>query len=52
MGDFANALRDAAGSDNQTFRLRTPGGAYQVKLPLLGKHQLDNAATAVVAEVD
>jgi dihydrofolate synthase/folylpolyglutamate synthase len=41
--------RDAVASEAQTFRLRTPGGGYQVKLPLLGKHQLDNAATAVVA---
>jgi dihydrofolate synthase/folylpolyglutamate synthase len=29
--------------------LRTPTGGYQVKLPLLGAHQLDNAATAIVA---
>lgn len=41
--------RDAAGSDSQSFRLRTPQGGYQIKLPLLGKHQLDNAATAVLA---
>lgn len=41
--------RDAVASEAQTFRLRTPSGGYQVKLPLLGKHQLDNAATAVVA---
>ncbi|HEU0073986.1 MAG TPA: folylpolyglutamate synthase/dihydrofolate synthase family protein, partial [Dehalococcoidia bacterium] len=44
-----NLRRDSAGSDNQTFRLRTPKGAYQARLPLLGKHQLDNAATAVLA---
>jgi dihydrofolate synthase/folylpolyglutamate synthase len=44
-----NLRRDSAGSDNQTFRLRTPHGGYQAKLPLLGKHQLDNAATAVLA---
>lgn len=41
--------RDASGSDNQSFRLRTPATGYQIKLPLLGKHQLDNAATAVLA---
>jgi dihydrofolate synthase / folylpolyglutamate synthase len=41
--------RDSAGSDNQTFRLRTPRAGYQAKIPLLGKHQLDNAATAVLA---
>jgi dihydrofolate synthase/folylpolyglutamate synthase len=41
--------RDSAGSEYQTFRLRTPVAGYQAKLPLLGKHQLDNAATAVLA---
>jgi len=41
--------RDQAGSEHQAFRLRTPKGGYTVKLPLLGKHQLDNAATAVLA---
>jgi dihydrofolate synthase/folylpolyglutamate synthase len=41
--------RDAVSSDSQSFRLRTPGGGYQAKLPLIGRHQLDNAATAVVA---
>jgi dihydrofolate synthase / folylpolyglutamate synthase len=41
--------RDSAGSDAQSFRLRTPRNGYQVKLPLLGKHQLDNAVTAVLA---
>jgi dihydrofolate synthase/folylpolyglutamate synthase len=44
-----NLRRDSAGSEHQTFRLRTPKGGYQAKLPLLGKHQLDNAATAVLA---
>ena len=44
-----NLRRDSAGSENQTFRLRTPNGGYQAKLPLLGKHQLDNAATAILA---
>jgi dihydrofolate synthase/folylpolyglutamate synthase len=46
---ICNMRRDAFGSENQGFRLRTPGGAYAAKLPLLGKHQLDNAATAIVA---
>jgi dihydrofolate synthase/folylpolyglutamate synthase len=41
--------RDQANSDAQSFRLRTPVAGYQIKLPLLGKHQLDNAATAVLA---
>jgi dihydrofolate synthase/folylpolyglutamate synthase len=44
-----NLRRDSHASDSQSFRLRTPGGGYQAKLPLVGKHQLDNAATAVVA---
>jgi dihydrofolate synthase/folylpolyglutamate synthase len=37
------------GASAQSFRLRTPGGDDRILLPLLGKHQLDNAATAVVA---
>ena len=41
--------REGVSADAQTFRLRTAGGGYQAKLPLLGRHQLDNAATAVVA---
>ncbi len=44
-----NLRRDSAGSDQQTFRLRTPTRGYTIKLPLVGKHQLDNAATAVLA---
>ena len=44
-----NLRRDSFSSDGQSFRLRTPTGGYQAKLPLLGKHQLDNAATAIVA---
>jgi dihydrofolate synthase/folylpolyglutamate synthase len=41
--------RDSLSADAQSFRLRTPKAGYQAKLPLLGSHQLDNAATAVVA---
>jgi dihydrofolate synthase/folylpolyglutamate synthase len=33
--------------DGQTFALRRPGGVLQLRLPLLGEHQLENAATAV-----
>ena len=33
--------------DGQTFRLDRPGGAFQLRLPLLGLHQVENAATAV-----
>ncbi len=36
-------------SEGQDFRLRTPGGTYRLRLPLLGRHQLENAATAVLA---
>jgi dihydrofolate synthase/folylpolyglutamate synthase len=36
-------------SEAQEFTLRTPGGTRKLSLPLLGKHQLDNAATAVLA---
>lgn len=36
-------------TDGQDFRLRTPGGTRDLRLPLLGRHQLENAATAVVA---
>jgi dihydrofolate synthase/folylpolyglutamate synthase len=33
--------------DGQTFRLEGPRGALRLRLPLLGEHQLENAATAV-----
>ena len=35
--------------DGQGFTLRTPGSTYTLRLPLLGRHQLENAATAVLA---
>jgi dihydrofolate synthase/folylpolyglutamate synthase len=35
--------------EGQDFRLRTPRGTYDLRLPLLGRHQLENAATAVLA---
>ena len=44
-----NLRREAVSADSQIFRLRTPAGGYQVKMPLIGKHQLDNAATAILA---
>jgi dihydrofolate synthase/folylpolyglutamate synthase len=44
-----NLRRDSAGSDAQTFKVRTPTNAHTIKLPLLGKHQLDNAVTAICA---
>jgi len=35
--------------EGQDFRLRTPRGTHVLRLPLLGRHQLENAATAVLA---
>ena len=35
--------------EGQDFRLRTPRDTYALRLPLLGRHQLENAATAVLA---
>ena len=34
--------------DGQEFSLRTPRATYKLRLPLLGRHQLDNAATAAL----
>ncbi len=39
----------AFSSEGQDFRLRTPSGDYKLHTPLLGRHQLENAATAVLA---
>ena len=42
--------RESGGRDGQDFSLRTPQGTYRrLHLPLLGRHQLNNAATAVLA---
>ena len=35
--------------DGQEMRLRTPRADYRLRIPLLGRHQLENAATAVLA---
>jgi dihydrofolate synthase / folylpolyglutamate synthase len=35
--------------EGQEFSLRTPRATYKLHIPLLGRHQLDNAATAVLA---
>lgn len=35
-------------AEGQEFRLRTPYGTYRLRIPLLGRHQLENAATAVL----
>lgn len=41
--------RTGASSEGQDFALRTPNETYRLHLPLLGAHQLQNAATAVLA---
>jgi len=33
--------------DGQAFGLKGPGGARRLRIPLLGEHQLENAATAI-----
>jgi dihydrofolate synthase/folylpolyglutamate synthase len=44
------AMRRERGSgEAQEFTVRTPDATHRLRLPLLGKHQLDNAATAVLA---
>ncbi len=49
VAQVCNLRSESIGSDSQRFRLRTPASGYEIKLPLLGKHQLDNAATAILA---
>jgi dihydrofolate synthase/folylpolyglutamate synthase len=41
--------RTSANGEGQEFRLKTPSATYAARLPLAGRHQIDNAATAVVA---
>ncbi len=41
--------RTGHSDDGQEFTLRTPQGTHKLRLPLLGRHQLDNAAAAVLA---
>ena len=41
--------REAVGPDGQRFSVRGRLGQYQLTIPLLGSHQLENAATAVAA---
>ncbi len=41
--------RISANAEGQDFRLKTPRETYAAHLPLAGRHQLDNAATATVA---
>ncbi len=41
--------RTGHSDEGQDFSLRTPSRTYRLHLPLLGRHQLENAATAVLA---
>jgi dihydrofolate synthase/folylpolyglutamate synthase len=41
--------RTTASSEGQDFKLKTARNTYAAHLPLIGRHQLDNAATAIVA---
>ncbi|HET6616015.1 MAG TPA: folylpolyglutamate synthase/dihydrofolate synthase family protein, partial [Dehalococcoidia bacterium] len=41
--------RTSASSDGQEFKMKTERATYAAKLPLAGRHQLDNAATAILA---
>lgn len=52
LEEVAQSCRMAPGRadrDGQEARLRTPRADYRLRLPLLGRHQLENAATAVLA---
>lgn len=52
LEEVAQCCRMAPGradADGQEMRLRTPRADYRVALPLLGRHQLENAATAILA---
>jgi dihydrofolate synthase/folylpolyglutamate synthase len=41
--------RTNASPEGQDFRMKTERSSYAARLPLAGRHQLDNAATAVLA---
>lgn len=41
--------RASATAEGQKFRLKTSRATYEATLPLAGQHQLENAATAIVA---
>ena len=49
VAQVCQMTRTSASAEGQDFRLKTPRATYIAHLPLLGRHQLDNAATAVVA---
>lgn len=49
VAEVCQMSRTAAMGESQEFKLKTARASYALTLPLLGRHQLDNAATAVVA---
>ena len=49
VGETYAGQRLAWDLTGQSFRLASPGGSRELWLPLLGVHQLENAATAVAA---
>ncbi len=49
VASVCRLARDRADIDGQEFRLRTQRAEYAGRLPLMGRHQLENAATAIVA---
>ena len=49
VAESCQLARGRSSLDEQEFRLRTPGGDYRLKLPLLGRFQQENAVTAILA---
>ena len=49
VGSDVSWYRKAFSSEGQSFQLKGLTGKYNLSLPLLGEHQLENAATAVAA---
>jgi dihydrofolate synthase/folylpolyglutamate synthase len=49
IASVCQMTRTKASAEGQEFRLKTVRATYAASLPLAGRHQLDNTATAVVA---
>jgi dihydrofolate synthase/folylpolyglutamate synthase len=50
IGDDVRPEREYSGIDGQAFKVTLPGRAYEgLEMPLLGRHQLENAACALGA---
>ncbi len=49
VAQICQLTRTTATAEGQRFKLKTPRATYDAELPLAGRHQLDNAATAIVA---